>query len=707
MACVAGFVSRYNLSDRASQDLLKLIQLHLPPTNIAETKLADIKRKCGFERSDVKYSMYCTKCKGSFSKDEECSTEGCGGTMDERHFFAQCNVNLQLKEILEREGVWEGIVDSRSGQQPQNICDITSGRVYKDLREGGVISDSSITLSFFTDGVPLFSSSQVSLWPVFLTVNELQAEARYQPKNLIIWGLWQGKGKPPMNVFLDKLVEDLQKLFTEGVEVVVGEAVLQVKALLICAIMDLPARADVLAMSHHNGEFPCVHCKIPGETVDSGAGRCRSFTNTDYEARTQQSIRQDAENALRNGVRHNGFRGMSVLLHVPHFDFTKNVGIDYMHGVLLGVVKKLLELWFDTKYSDKDFFVKKQDKEQINKRLRQVKPPYVVHRKPRDLGQVSHWKASEYRNWLLFYSIPCLTGFLKEKYLCHFSKLVEAVYLLLGQGITRADLDRARELLAEFAKEFGHYGQNCLSLNVHHLTHLVTCVENLGPLWAFSAFGYESLNGEIKKPIHGTGNACHQIVWGLWSLKTVLTRAESLKSESAKMFIRDMFDTSKVSSGQAGFQCKVLDTKEVQKPFTEGTRHALTEAGLEHSEDGYLSVGRVLRGGRCFHSKSATRAKLEISYNVALHMPLQNCIGLEVENFLQHKQTGKVYAVGRCILRSEHVRGSVLHGRCPHIQPVTIGDLTVLGVEHLDDLFCVMKTSQIFVSRFPNHIESD
>jgi hypothetical protein len=139
------------------------------------------------------------------------------------------------------EGVWERIVEGRSGQQPENICDIPSERVYKDLREGGFISDSCITLSFFTDGVPLFASSQVSLWPVFLTINELQPKARYQPKNLIIWGIWQGKGKPPMNVPLEKLVDDMRKLDQEGLQLVVGGEALTIKALLIGGVMDLPA----------------------------------------------------------------------------------------------------------------------------------------------------------------------------------------------------------------------------------------------------------------------------------------------------------------------------------------------------------------------------------------------------------------------------------------------------------------------------------
>ena len=36
-----------------------------------------------------------------------------------------------------------------------------------------------------------------------------------------------------------------------------------------------------------------------------------------------------------------------MLLNIPNFSITKGVVTDYMHGVLLGVVKTLLFLWFE------------------------------------------------------------------------------------------------------------------------------------------------------------------------------------------------------------------------------------------------------------------------------------------------------------------------------------------------------------------------
>ena len=42
-----------------------------------------------------------------------------------------------------------------------------------------------------------------------------------------------------------------------------------------------------------------------------------------------------------------GIKGESILQVLPSFDVVKGVPVDYMHCVLLGLVRKLLSLWFD------------------------------------------------------------------------------------------------------------------------------------------------------------------------------------------------------------------------------------------------------------------------------------------------------------------------------------------------------------------------
>ena len=142
----------------------------------------------------------------------------------------------------------------------------------------------------------------------------------------------------------------------------------------------------------------------------------------------------------------------------------------------------------------------------IDKYLKNVKPPYLIHRLPRRIeNHYGHWKAPELRAWLLFYSLPILKAYLPRTYLEHYSCLEESIYLLLGDAISTADLDRAESLLTVFIKHFGTcYGKETVGMNVHNLGHLVDGVRQWGPLWAYSCFGFKSFNGEILKSVHRT-----------------------------------------------------------------------------------------------------------------------------------------------------------------------------------------------------------
>ena len=41
-------------------------------------------------------------------------------------------------------------------------------------------------------------------------------------------------------------------------------------------------------------------------------------------------------------------------------------------------------------------------------------------------------------------------------------------------------------------------------MNVHLLKHIPNCVRDWGPLWAYSCFSFESMNGHLKRYFHGT-----------------------------------------------------------------------------------------------------------------------------------------------------------------------------------------------------------
>jgi len=87
---------------------------------------------------------------------------------------------MNIYQFIEGEERWSTI-QQRIGQRGKpTITDIIDGKFYNQLCEPGqfLSNKSNISLIFNTDGAPLYSSSSVSLWPVFLEINELPSPDR-------------------------------------------------------------------------------------------------------------------------------------------------------------------------------------------------------------------------------------------------------------------------------------------------------------------------------------------------------------------------------------------------------------------------------------------------------------------------------------------------------------------------------------------------
>lgn len=679
---LSAFSTRHNLSDAAVKDLLKLVQLHLPQNNIAETSIKELKEKCGFDEKYINCRLYCNACKKVYTNETDaCQTPGCVGSKTDSNsckYFITSDLKVQIKEILERRGIWEAIEASKSVKATDTINDVTSGLGYKKLQKDGQFlhNNCNITLTMFTDGVPLFKSSSISLWPVYLLINEIPAKERFLRKNMLLWGVWQGNGKPKMNMFLHPLVIDLLELANIGVSVTSNNKSFTVKAMLIVATMDLQARAYVTNMTQHNGENGCLYCEESGVVVTSGKGQCRSYPHRSVPAkrRSEVEMKEYATRAQESGKRIKGFFGISILSYLPYFSLIENMVIDYMHGTLLGITKKFLHLWLDPVYKTQPYYIGHHISS-MDKILKKIKPPYMIHRMPRILSNTFiHWKASELRNWLLFYSLPCLQGYLPDIYFHHFSCLVEATYLMLSEGISKEDLRRADVLYRHFVEQSGNiYGQQLLSLNMHNLTHTVDCVKMWGPLWAWSCFSFESFNGEIKRGIHGTGNVCRQIFWAFQAQKRIVQTMNSyntIKEGTFKMFMEEMLDSSdKRKIGQEAHKCKVVKPQEITTLFDDNLKTQLDQMIQFSTESDFLNVSKIIRHGFIMYCSSCSKVKKQNSFSIAFEQKsTDDIIGMEVNHFLLHKDTRHVFAVGKMLA----AKGNIIDRRVPHLQKLEL-----------------------------------
>lgn len=135
--------------------------------------------------------------------------------------------------------------------------------LYKQLIRKHNLSGSDITITWNTDGVPVFKSSLYSIWPIQCMVNELPPHLR--SSNILMTGLWFGKTKPCMNTFLTPFVEECRELERSGFVFKVERVPRKVFSL-ICSV-DSPARAMVRNCKQFNGEYGCDWCEHPGECV--------------------------------------------------------------------------------------------------------------------------------------------------------------------------------------------------------------------------------------------------------------------------------------------------------------------------------------------------------------------------------------------------------------------------------------------------------
>ncbi len=78
-----------------------------------------------------------------------------------------------------------------------------------------------------------------------------------------------------------------------------------------------------------------------------------------------------------------GIKALSILLLLLCFDIIGGFTLEYMHVVLLGVVRQVTNALFDTAYHTKVFYLGKSKLDQIDQKLCQFSPPSNIRRSPR------------------------------------------------------------------------------------------------------------------------------------------------------------------------------------------------------------------------------------------------------------------------------------------------------------------------------------
>lgn len=176
--------------------------------------------------------------------------------------------------------------------------------------------------------------------------------------------------------------------------------------------------------------------------------------------------------------------------------------------------------------------------------MRKILPPTELTRTPRPLDELKRFKATEFKHFLLYYSLPILKDMLPTTYYKHWSLLVYAITKLNGNEITEADLRSATNALRKFV--FGVqdlYKKEFMKYNVHLLLHLPESVKYFGALWAWSAFPYEDYNHTLRNMLFNSQCIVQQICKSylrLQSIKFYKTFRKNNCNNAAKVLFQNL-----------------------------------------------------------------------------------------------------------------------------------------------------------------------
>lgn len=113
--------------------------------------------------------------------------------------------------------------------------------------------------------MPLFKSSNYSIWPIQMIINEVPMQVRNN--DVILWALWFGKNKPKMNIYMQKFVQNINTLSAEGIPCNINHEIKKIKPYAICCCVDSVARAPMQGLIQFNGYYGCNWCLHPGTLV--------------------------------------------------------------------------------------------------------------------------------------------------------------------------------------------------------------------------------------------------------------------------------------------------------------------------------------------------------------------------------------------------------------------------------------------------------
>lgn len=388
---------------------------------------------------------------------------------------SQHHLTLKIVDVKDGKYAYIGIRDNLELM-------LTSGNINIENFEQDADGAFILPIDLSVDGLPLYRSSSVSLWPILLRI--------HGSKLILPVACFCGIGKPNLQRYSHKLVAELKEICQFGFRF--QKNIIKLCRSSIKFICDAPAKAFLMNIKSHTAKLGCSYCRSLGSYFD----RRVIFSSVVDIARSDFCYLNTEEN---NQL------GTSPLAEV--------VGLynafvpDYMHCVCLGMVRKLFfRLFRRTSRQRIRGRIRAEDTISIDEEIEIFAKytPTEFQRRVRSLSNLEHFKATEFRQFLLYFSPFIFKKYLAPRYYDNMMLLHFAIYVFSTNRL-RHLLSYAHNCIQLFVEQLENlYGRQSLTYNAHTLLHLHEFVEQNGPLDQFSAFPFENYLGKLKRRIKKT-----------------------------------------------------------------------------------------------------------------------------------------------------------------------------------------------------------
>jgi hypothetical protein len=205
--------------------------------------------------------------------------------------------------------------------------------------------------------------------------------------------------------------------------------------------------------------------------------------------------------------------------------------------------------------------------------------PSDFARQPRGVEEVKYWKATEFRQFLLYTGIIVLPGIVSAELYSHFLKLSVGISFLMDDNpeTRNANLPQARRLLEAYSSECKDiYGNDYTVYNIHSVQHLPDDVQHFGQsLSEISAFPFENHLGKIKKMVRGPTGIIGQVYRRLAEIDQVepvktghpKMKATSQLRDSCFLTRENDYAFVKRVRGPGSYDCQILSKVHVEPLF--------------------------------------------------------------------------------------------------------------------------------------------